>query len=203
MKKLMMGFLALVMLPLAALANQFEEGKHYEVIKMAAPSAQPMVTEYFSFLCPHCYRFEPFIKELKGQLPEGVKLQKNHVDFMGREMGVELSRAWAVMELLGVEEQVASKLFASIHVQRQIPKSRDDIRNIFVAAGVKGEDFDAAVNSFSINGRLSQMQRNTLNNEVHGVPTLIINGKYKVNTGSVSSKEELFELVNWLAKKDA
>ncbi|MED5526164.1 thiol:disulfide interchange protein DsbA/DsbL [Gallaecimonas pentaromativorans] len=200
MKNLLLGLVALCLVPFA-FAKDFKEGENYDVIKMAAPTAQPEVTEYFSFLCPHCYRFEPIVHELAAQLPKDVKFTRNHVDFLGRDLGVELSRSYAVMELLGVEDKVAPKMFSAIHEQHVRLTGRDDIRKVFVAAGVPGEDFDSAVNSFSVNGRLAQMERNTQSADITGVPTVVVNGKYKVNMGSVSSKEELFELVDYLTQK--
>ncbi|EKE75930.1 thiol:disulfide interchange protein DsbA/DsbL [Gallaecimonas xiamenensis] len=200
MKKLLLGLVALCLVPFA-FAKDFKEGENYEVIKMAAPTARPEVTEYFSFLCPHCFAFEPMIKELKEQLPENVKFSRNHVDFLGRDLGVELSRSYAVMELLGVEDKVAPKMFSLIHEQHLRLSGRDDIRKVFVAAGVPGEDFDSAVDTFSVNGRLAQMERNTQSADIKGVPTIIVNGKYKLITSSVSSKEELFQLVDFLASK--
>ncbi|WKE65616.1 thiol:disulfide interchange protein DsbA/DsbL [Gallaecimonas kandeliae] len=199
MKKLLLGLVALCLVPLA-FAKDFKEGENYEVIKMAGPTAQPEVTEYFSFLCPHCYAFEPFVQELKAQLPKNVKFDRNHVDFLGRDLGVDLSRSYAVMELLGVEDKVGPKMFSFIHEQHLKLTGMDDIRKVFVAAGVPGEEFDSAVNSFSVSGRLAQMERNTQSSDIKGVPTLIVNGKYKVKTGSVSSKEELFQLVDYLTQ---
>ncbi|WP_115720482.1 thiol:disulfide interchange protein DsbA/DsbL [Gallaecimonas mangrovi] len=200
MKNLLLGLVALCLVPLA-FAQDFKEGENYDVVKMAAPTAQPEVTEYFSFLCPHCYHFEPIVEELEAQLPKDVKFTRNHVDFLGGKIGVELSRSYAVMELLGVEKKVVPKMFDAIHKDHVRITGMDDIRNIFVSAGVPGEDFDSAVNSFSVNGRLAQMERNTESANIRGVPTLIINGKYKVNNGSVTSKEELFQLVDYLLKK--
>ena len=37
--------------------------------------------------------------------------------------------------------------------------------------------------------------------KVTGVPAIIVNGKYKVETGSVKSIDELMQLINYLLKK--
>ncbi len=40
----------------------------------------------FSFFCPHCYQFEEVLHisdNVKKKLPEGVKMTKYHVNFMG------------------------------------------------------------------------------------------------------------------------
>lgn len=65
----------MLMLSLSAHAAQFKEGEHYKVLDLEA-SKKPLVTEFFSFYCPHCNSFEPVIQQLKKQLPEGTKLLK-------------------------------------------------------------------------------------------------------------------------------
>ena len=39
-------------------------------------------------------------------------------------------------------------------------------------------EFDSAAASFAVNGKLAQMQRNTADFNVRGVPTVIVNGSY-------------------------
>ncbi len=196
MKKLLIGLMAMLALPMV-MAADFQEGTHYNVIKQTA-TAKPEVLEFFSYYCPHCYKFEPVAKNIKQSLPAGVSFKKNHVSFIGGKMGEEMVRAYAVADMLGVDEQVSATLFDSIHNQRQRFTSRDDIRKVFVANGVEGSKFDSAAESFVVNGMVAQMEKNTINYKIRGVPALIVNGKYQVETGSVKSIAELNELVLYL-----
>ena len=113
MKKLFALF-SMLMLSLSAHAAQFKEGEHYKVLDLEA-SKKPVVTEFFSFYCPHCNTFEPIIQQLKKQLPEGAKLQKNHVSFMGGNMGPSMSKAYATMVALKVEDKMVPVMFNRIH----------------------------------------------------------------------------------------
>lgn len=74
MKKLF-ALVATVMLSVSAYAAQFKEGEHYQVLKTPV-SSSPVVSEFFSFYCPHCNTFEPIIAQLKQQLPEGLNSRK-------------------------------------------------------------------------------------------------------------------------------
>lgn len=80
MKKLTALLVGALLLPLAAFAAQFEEGKHYEVISEQA-TAKPEVKEYFSFYCPACFGFEPKVQALAKQLPVGAELKKSMSTF--------------------------------------------------------------------------------------------------------------------------
>ncbi|WP_406665258.1 thiol:disulfide interchange protein DsbA/DsbL [Gallaecimonas sp. GXIMD1310] len=209
MKKLMLVVLALCLAP-AAFASQFKEGVNYTVLDMAAPTPQPQVTEYFSLFCPHCYHFEEYAEQLRDSLPKGVEFKRNHVDFVGGPMGKQMSRAYAVMQVLGVDKKVVPVVFDFIHKDHLRPSGMADIRKMFEAAGVSGKDFDAAVNSFSVNARLAQMEHNTVEKKIRGVPAIVVNGKYLVNLASLTSKDnfskKLFQqrldaLVKYLAEK--
>ena len=200
MKKFFAIFAGLLLLPLAAQAVDFKEGKHYEVIKQTA-TAQPEVVEFFSFYCPHCFQFEPLIEQLEKKLGKDVKIKKNHVNFLGKEMGPQLTQAYAAAELLEVEDKVASLIFDQLNIQRKAINGEQGILDIFEKAGISNAAAQGALESFSASGIASQMKRNTETFKIRGVPTFIVNGKYQVTINSVKNTEEFIELVAFLTKK--
>jgi thiol:disulfide interchange protein DsbA len=200
MKKFLALFLGLLLLPLTTQAIEYKEGTHYEVIKPTA-SPTPEVREFFSFYCGHCYKFEPFMANLKKSLPDNVAFKKTHVDFLGREMGPQLTKAYAAAEILQVEDKVASLLFEQIQIQRKPVNGEADILALFEQAGISQEEAQGALESFPVTGLASQMKRATETFAIRGVPTVIVNGKYEVNRASVRSKKEFLALVNFLTQK--
>ena len=197
MKKYLLMLAALVMLPLSAQAAKYEEGTHYDIVKEVA-TKQPEAIEFFSYFCPHCYKFTPFMEEIKKRAPEGTSFKKNHVEFLGSDMGPEMARAFAAAELLKVEPELTKAMFAAIHDQRRPMTTRDDIKAVFAEVGVDGAKFDSAANSFPVNGMLKQMQRNTEAFKIRGTPAVVVNGKYLIKSGSVRSIEEYSALLNYL-----
>ncbi|MDN2664763.1 thiol:disulfide interchange protein DsbA/DsbL [Psychromonas sp. 14N.309.X.WAT.B.A12] len=200
MKKVFALLIGLFLLPLSVQAADFEEGTHYDVIKQTATD-KPEVLEFFSFYCPHCFKFEPLMKNLEKELPADVAVKKSHVNFLGGAMADEVTKAYAAADLLDVKEEVTSIIFDQIHVQRKAINNEQDILDIFAKAGISEKEAKGALASFPVNGMAAQMKRNTETFKVRGVPTLIVNGKYKVNTGSVKSTQEFVELVKFLTKK--
>ncbi|MDH1900044.1 thiol:disulfide interchange protein DsbA/DsbL [Aeromonas sp. INTO2] len=202
MKKVLFFLAAMLMIPMVHAAPQFKEGVNYDVVSQTG-STQPEVMEFFSYFCPHCAKFEPIAEDLKKSLPEGVPMKKNPVAFLGREMGPEMQRAYAVANLLNVEGKLTPAIFDKIHTQRQIPQSRADVKQVFVDNGVPAEEFDGAVDSFAVSGMVSQFDRNTESYNVRGVPAFLVNGKYMVKIESITSQEQFNQLVQFLlAKKD-
>lgn len=200
MKKFFAVFAALVLLPLSLQAADFKEGTHYEVVRESA-TPTPQVLEFFSFYCPHCFKFEPLMEQLKESLGDDVEIKKNHVNFLGKEMGPQLTLAYAAAELLKVEDKVASLIFDQLHTQRKAINGEADILAIFEKAGIENAEAKGALASFPATGIASQMKRNTETFKIRGVPALIVNGKYQVITNSVKSTEEFMELVDFLTKK--
>ncbi|WP_319553406.1 thiol:disulfide interchange protein DsbA/DsbL [uncultured Vibrio sp.] len=196
MKKLFALF-SMLMLSLSAQAAQFKEGEHYKVLDLEA-SNKPVVTEFFSFYCPHCSSFEPVVQQLKKQLPEGVKLQKNHVSFMGGNMGPSMSKAFATMVALKIEDKMVPVMFNRIHNLRKAPRDDAELRQIFLDEGVSEKKFDSAFKGFAVDSMVRRMDKQFENSGLTGVPAVIVNNKYQVQAQSIKTMDEYFALVNYL-----
>ena len=199
MKKLF-AFFSLVMLSLSAHAAQFNEGEHYKVLDLEA-SKKPVVTEFFSFYCPHCNSFEPIIQQLKQQLPKDAKLQKNHVSFMGGNMGLPMNKAYATMIALKVEDKMVPVMFNRIHNMNKPPRDEAELRQIFLDEGVDAKKFDAAYNGFAVDSMVRRFDKAFKDSGLSGVPAVVVNNRYLVEAQGISSLDEYFELVNFLLKK--
>lgn len=199
MKKLLV-LAATLLMSLSAHAAQFKEGQHFKVLDLQA-SAKPTVTEFFSFYCPHCNSFEPVIQQLKAQLPENAKLQKNHVSFMGGNMGESMSKAYATMIALKVEDKMVPVMFNRIHNMRKAPKNDEELRQIFIDEGVDAKAFDAAFKGFAVDSMVRRFDKQFKASGLSGVPAVVVNNKYLVQAQSIKTMDEYFELVNYLLTK--
>jgi len=194
-------FLLLVS-PLSS-ATSFTKGKHFNELSTPINSNKE-VREFFSFYCPGCYRHEPIVAALKLKLPDGVFLEKNHIDSMpGRELAIEqgLSKALLTAKLLKIEEKVTADIFKYIHVNKATFDSDKDIKNIFLLQGIDEQRFDKVFNSFSVKTGVNKMNKSTevlRKQGLRSVPTVIVNGRYKVETGQLKSQQEYIDLVLYL-----
>jgi len=190
-KKIQQHFMLLFILFTVFSANtyavKYTEGKQYTQVSEIA-SSKAEVREYFSFYCPHCFRFEPFMEEIKNKLPEGVSFERNHVDFLraaSPKIQAMLTKSVVVAEQLGMDKKLISAVFSYIHVQHAVITSEKDVKNIFVLNGADGEKFDKLMRSFSVNSKAKSMKNHqkTMSQKraITGVPAVIINGKYRIN----------------------
>jgi len=190
MKKIV-SLLVFLLMPLMACSADYTEGKQYTKVSDKA-SSKPEVREYFSFYCPHCFRFEPFMEGVKKQLPEGVAFELNHVDFLraaSPQIQQLLSKGVVIAQQLGMEKKMTNAIFKYIQVQRAAITSEKDLRNIFVLNGADGEKFDKLMKSFSVNSKAKQMKKNqdyfAKKGALTGVPTVIVNGQYRINNAEL------------------
>lgn len=197
MLKKLLSLAAAAVFACSVQAASFKEGVDYQVLK-TPKTAAPTVTEFFSFFCPHCYNSQALMAELETKIPENVKFQKNPVSFMGGSLGKLVSKAYATAELLKVEDKVAPVIFARIHAQNKPPRNEQEVKQIFIDEGVEAQAFDSAFNSFAVNGATNRFDKAFNATGLTGVPAVVVNGQYHVTPKTIKSKEQYFELVNYL-----
>ncbi|MBD1559182.1 thiol:disulfide interchange protein DsbA/DsbL [Vibrio sp. S9_S30] len=198
MKKLF-ALIATVLISVSAHAAKFSEGEHYKVLDLP-PSTSPIVTEFFSFYCPHCNSFEPVVKQIKAQLPDNAKLVKVPVSFMGGEMGVPMSKAYAAMVTLKAEDKMVPVMFSRIHNLKKPPKNEEELRQIFLDEGIDAKAFDSAYKGFAVDSMVRRFDKQFKDSGLRGVPAIVVNNKYLVQAPSIKSMDEYIELVNFLLK---
>ncbi|MGP3591457.1 DsbA family protein [Vagococcus sp. WN89Y] len=161
------------------------EGKQYTRLDRQVKEAPPVV-EFFSFYCPACNSFySPYqvSKNIEIILPEGVKVEKYHASFMGA-MGKQLTQAWSIAKALGVEDKVEGPLFEAVLKHRSV-KSEDDIKAVFVQAGVDASEFDAARNSFMVKTLTARQEKAAEEFGLTGTPSFYVNGKYHIKNNGI------------------
>ncbi|HFZ8996674.1 TPA: thiol:disulfide interchange protein DsbA [Citrobacter freundii] len=206
MKKIWLALAGMV-LAFSVSAAQFSDGKQYITVEKPIAGA-PQVLEFFSFYCPHCYQFEEVLHvsdSVKQKLPQGTKMVKYHVEFLG-PLGKELTQAWAVAMALGVEDKITLPLFEGVQ-RTQTVQSVTDIRKVFIDAGIKEEEYDAAWNSFVVKSLVAQQEKAAADLQLQGVPAMFVNGQYQINPqGMDTSSMDVFvqqyaETVKYLVEK--
>jgi len=208
---------SLLLMPLLALsvsvsAAQYTEGEQYTKVNETV-SKKKEVREYFSVYCPHCLTFEPFFHELKKTLPTDTTFERNHVDFLrGASPTIQqlITKSIVVAEQLENTDKLVGAIFNYIQVQRAVITSEKDLRNIFVLNGADGEQFDKLMKSFSVNSKAKSLKNHqdnmTQKRVLTGVPTIIVNGKYKIEPAKLDKnnfEQDYQNLVKYLLELDS
>ncbi|MCL1043471.1 thiol:disulfide interchange protein DsbA/DsbL [Shewanella marisflavi] len=206
MKKVVKLFrhLSLMLLTFATLqvsAAQYVEGVDYVKVAGISEVNQPIVREFFSYNCPHCYRQDGLITsavaKLNAQLDNQVVFERTPV--AGGRASWQLSqKAYYLAKKFHVTEQAHGNLFKRIHEGDGAFRRQEELIQFFVAQGLPKADIDNALASVDNKLAIADYDTQAQLSGIRGVPSLLVNGKYLV-TNKQRSPEELAELLAYLA----
>lgn len=181
----------------------FQENVHYEVIPGAELSKKKEMREYFSFFCGHCHAFWKTVSKMSLALPEDVYFVGNPVQFLGGPMGPELQKSYAAAFTMQMTEQFTDYFDNKIFVENKIPQNHEDVLNFVEDMGIPRDTFEKQYNSFPVQNIVSQYMQKTADSKIRGVPSVVINNKYRIETKNLNNEAEYLALVLYLANKDA
>lgn len=199
---LLASLLALVVLN-APCAEQYREGEHYQLIATPLAVQDPSkveVTELFWYGCSHCFHFEPLLSKWLKTKPENVVFRRIPAVFA--ENWVPHARAYFAAEALGVLDRFHSPLFKAIHEEAQ--KIFDEASLIQFAAqqNIDEADFRSAYTGFAVDGKVKQATLYTRGAGITGVPSVIVNGKYRIGAQMAGGQEAVLKVVDFLVAKE-
>ncbi len=181
---------------------KFVEGADYVTKFPNEQPKNPVLMEFFSYMCPHCFNFEPTMKRWIAQKPESVELIRIPVSFGQKGAWGISARAYYIAEELNMINQFSDAIFRKIHIEKRPPSTEKDIAPIFLALGISDEAFKKAASSFNVDSKLRKAEFLTKKYKVSGVPYFLINKKYETGKNSYESEQTLFRLWNFLPAKD-
>ncbi len=200
----MMSFLLLA--SGTAQADSFDEGIEYLEIKppvsTSAEKGQVEVVELFWYMCPHCFRFEPVMEKWLKNKPKNVVFKRVPAIFSPRWRF--FAKVFYTAQLLDVEEKIHKPLFEALHVEKARLGNVAAMGQFFKKhAGVKEQDFIDVFNSFSVDAKVRKAEDLSKRYQAQGVPTLIVNGKWRTGGAIAGSHEGMLEVVNHLIKLES
>jgi len=201
MKKLVV-LLALSLMAATSFAG-YEEGVQYQKISTPQPTSSDdkiEVLELFWYGCPHCYHLEPELNAWLKKLPDDVVFVRVPA-VLGPSWEL-LARGYYTADLLGVLDKIHEPLFDYLHKQRKTIRNVAELKAFFEKQGVSAEDFDKTYNSFAVVTRTNRAKEAHNLYGATGVPTLIVDGKYRASASLVGSNEKMLQVVDFLIDKE-
>ena len=207
MKKLLVSLLMASALLVPALASaSIDEGIEYQKIEPPQPTVVPdnkiEVVEMFWYGCPHCFHFEPYLRDWLAHKPKDVQFIRVPAVFNNPAWELD-AKAFYTAEELGVLDKIHEPLFNAIHVEGKPLSTSDAIKAFFVAHGVKPKDFDDTFNSFAVYTKVRRAKDLSERYRISGVPSLIVDGKYRTDGPMANGNEGMLRVLNFLIAKEA
>ena len=179
------------------------EGQHYQTLTppvAVGRGSDVVVTEFFWYGCGHCYTFEPMLTAWGKQLPEDAVVQPSPAVW-NDPMRIH-AKAYYIAEVLGVKETLHPVIFDAMHVQRKRLVSRLELRDLFEDNGVDPAQFDKAFDSFGVDSQVRQADARARSAKISGTPSLMVAGKYLIETRAAGSQTNMLEIARYLIDKE-
>ncbi len=176
-------------------------GVHYDVIDppqrvFARAKGAVEVVEVFWYGCRSCYAIQKVLSDWR--LGQRAAIEFFRLPAVTEEAMMPMARAFFSARQLGVDEQMHTPLFTAIHAFRQRLESAQEIAAFFARHGVPRDDFMAAWRSNRVSDGLRQARVMGRRYGLRGVPTIVVNGRYRVDASQVSGAEQLIDIVDYL-----
>ena len=156
------------------------------------------VVEVFSYGCIHCAHFAPIAEKLRKELPPGVVFKLMPAPFSAEWL--PFARAYYAAKQLGVVERTHLPLFVVKFAQNYPINSMDELADFYAREGVNREQFMRIATSDETTAKMKSDLALIQKWGVDGTPSLMVNGKYRVN--NVQTPDELAAVALWLAKRE-
>lgn len=189
---------------LACAAEPYTAGKEYEMVNPPQPTNtgdKIEVLELFWYGCPHCYSFE-------GPIRRWLKTKPANVEFV--RLPAILNRPWSTLarafytaEVLGKSEIMHDALFESIHELNKRLGNEAAIMEVFKEHGVSEADFKKTWRSFAVETKVRRAMDLSGRYGAKGVPTIIVNGKYRTSATLTGSHANTLKVVDYLIRKES
>jgi len=202
-------------------AGKWVEGRNYFLIVPARPTGLPPgkveVTEVFSYACPACNQFQPFMRKLEKSVPANAVVDFLPASFNPSEDWPMFQLAYVTAQTLGVAAKTHDAMFDAVWTSGELattdpstgglkthmPTIEDAAKFYQKQAGIPAAKFVATSKSFGVDSQIRQDEEKIAHYGVDRTPTFVVNGKYRIQVQSAGGAEQLIELVDYLVAKES
>ena len=177
--------------------------KDYFAINPAQPtsdSTKIVVTEFFSYQCPHCYSFaKPFAAWSKS-LPTDVKAELVAVS-IGHTTWMPMAQTFYALKAMNAVPALDDSIFTAIHRQGAQLVNEASIAAWLGKQGVNSDEFTKYYRSFSVQLNTKRADELSRSYRLPSVPVLTVDGKYMIRISDNGKFGEQLEVANYLIDK--
>ena len=162
-------------------------GKDYVEIRNGRPLAPAegkiVVEEFFNYICPGCYAFEPKLEAWTRQLPDYVKLV--HIPAAFRKDFEQYARAYYAAQVLGIADKTHEAVYGAVHSTHELPAEGDkpneeQIAEYYSKFGVDKEKFLTTMRSYRVEIMIRRATDHLKRCKIPSTPSIVVNGRYLV-----------------------
>ena len=189
---------------------KFTEGQHFIRMTPTQPTLggadKIEVAEFFWYGCAHCYTFEPHINRWAANKPANTRFI--HIPATWNPLVKLHAQLYYTEEVLVKSGMISdpagfrTAVFREYHERGNRLTSESSIQSLFGRFGVSPEDFASTWKSFEVAQKLSVAEDLARRYSISGVPTIVVNGKYRSGAGEAGGYPALLEVIDELIERE-
>ncbi len=201
--RLLFLLLAFLSLPATAQPRQTIEGVHYQTLAQPVPTGiaedKIEVREVFWYGCQECSTLEPIMTQWRNGVTGDLVFAR--MPAVWNDLMALHARIYYTGIELKAEDRINQAAYRAIHEQQNPLRTEEQIKALFVANGIAADAFDVAWSADTVTTAVQQARLRTTDYGIDKVPSMILNGRYKVSENAkVSNHVELNIIVNNLIR---
>lgn len=179
--------------------QQFVRLQTAVTVSLPTPDKKIEVVEFFSYACPHCYAFEPFIEAWVKRLPPDVYFHQVPVGFSA--VYQTLQKFFYALEDSGQLPALHRKVFYAIHQQGKHFTNDAEMVAFVSASGGDGAKLEAALKSFGVANKVARAKQLAASYKIDGVPAVGVQGRYYTAPSLAGSQERALQVSDFLIQR--
>ena len=166
---------------------QAVEGKQYSRINPVPVETGKKieVIEFFSYGCPHCAEYEPYLMDWVKAMPADVAFRRVPVMFQPR--WVDLAKIYYTLEAMGEDTKMSPEVFTAIHGKGLALWEPAKFYDWAASKGLDRKKVEDIYNSFSMSGRINRAKQLAQAYNIQEVPMMVVDGKYVTSPARAGS----------------
>lgn len=177
-----------------------QEGQHFTRLETpikVSTGDKIEVREMFWYGCPHCNKLEPTIINWLKNKPENAEFVPMPAVFSQR--WVFHAKVYYTLKALGIDEKAHPMVFESIHNKRKPINNTKQLAKFLKANfDIEASKVESAFNSFTVDSNMRAANAYSVKSGANGVPTVIVDGKFKTSVQEAGGNVQLFKVVDEL-----
>ncbi len=197
--------LAVSTVPCLAFAQAVSAPKELKDFRPVSPP-QPVengnkieVLEFFQYTCPHCMSYEPVLEGWRKRLPADVEYRRIPISW--DQTNLPHVRTYFTLEALGKVNELHTKVFRAVQLQRQPMLKPDEIADFMASNGIDRKQWLDAYNSFSVGARANRAGQVWRAYKIDGTPAMAVDGKWVTAPSMVGSREGSLTVLDYLIQR--
>jgi thiol:disulfide interchange protein DsbA len=186
---------ALASLVAPSLAQQGKSDGDYREIRQQpiATGDKIEVIDFFFYGCQYCNELLPRLERWRKTKPADVEYR--HIPVVRHDSWVPLAKTFFTLEAMGEVERLHTAVFHGYHVEDLYMSQEKVISEWAAKHGLDADKFMAIYRSDETRQKVERARKQTLEYDIQGTPSLVVDGRYLTDGSSAKTTEILDRMI--------